>query len=210
MELKSTNKNHETLIFDYGCVISHPQNMTSVGRIMDKLKLRNVEDFNKLYSIHRAEIDSGLITLEEYWTRTLKEINVSLNSEDFKWIVREDIVSWADINEEMIGFIKELKSKGHSLAILSNMVTETLDYLKKNTSFIELFDHPFFSCDFNLIKPDPRIYKYILDQMKVRPEDCIFIDDLRRNCDAAEKSGIRSILFTDILQMRSELGRIFG
>jgi putative hydrolase of the HAD superfamily len=202
------NHKFKTLIFDYGCVISRPQNMTSVGRIMDRLKLRNVEDFNKLYSIHRAEIDSGLISLEEYWKRTLKEINISLNGEDFKWIVREDIVSWADINEEMIGFIKEIKSNGYSLAILSNMVTETLDYLKKNTSFIGLFDFPFFSCDFNLIKPDPRIYTYILDQMKVRPEGCIFIDDLRRNCEAAEKLGIRSILFNDIPQLRSELGKM--
>ena len=205
---KSLNKNLNTLIFDYGCVISHPQNMTSVGRIMDRLKIRNVADFNKLYSIHRAEIDSGLITLGEYWKRTLKEINISLNGEDFKWIVREDIVSWTDINEEMIGYIKELKSKGHPLAILSNMVTETLDYLKKNTSFIELFNYPFFSCDFNLIKPDPRVFKYILEKMNVSPGDCVFIDDLQVNCAAAEKSGIRSILFTDIAILRQELSKI--
>ena len=91
------------------------------------------------------------------------------------------------------------------MAILSNMVSETLEYLKNNTSFIPLFDHGFFSCDINMVKPNPELYKYVLGHMNVNAGDCIFIDDLAVNCEAAEKVGIHSIQFCDIPQLRSEL-----
>jgi putative hydrolase of the HAD superfamily len=196
------------IIFDYGCVISKPQDEICVNAITRKLGLKDAHEFKKIYSIHRQAIDSGLISLREYWLRTLKEINLTLPEDDIGWLILEDIRSWAVINEETIGLVKELKAKGHRLAILSNMVTETLDYLKKNTSFIPLFDHPFFSCEFNRIKPDPAAYRYVLEKMNARAEDCIFIDDLAVNCEAAEKLGMRAIQFTDVTNLRMELAAI--
>ena len=196
------------IIFDYGNVISKPQSAVSINNIVRKLGLKDADHFRQVYSIYRNEIDAGVITLREYWEKTLPEINKVVPEEDLSWLVHEDIVSWADINEETIRLIRELKQNDNRLAILSNMVTETLEYLRKNTSFIGYFDYKFFSCDINMTKPDPALYKYIMKEMQVIPESCIFIDDIPVNCDAARALGINTILFKDIDQTRSELKKL--
>ncbi len=198
-------QNNKTVIFDYGGVISKPQNAESILKIIKKLGLRDNDHFKTIYSIYRKDIDSGLLSLKEYWAKTLSELNLEFSGSDFDWLIREDIVSWADVNEETVDLIKELKQKGIKLAILSNMVTETLDYLRKNTSFIPLFDFEFFSCDINMIKPNPGLYKYVLDRMKVKAEDCIFIDDITVNCQAAENLGIKTVQFVDVRQLKTVL-----
>ncbi len=199
------NNHHRTVIFDYGCVISKPQSVVSIQKIVEKLNLRDTDHYRKIYSVYRKEIDSGLITLHEYWEKTLHEFRMNVSGEDLDWLVLEDIKSWADINEDTLTLIRDLKKNGIRLAILSNMVIETLDYLRKNTSFIPLFDHEFFSCDINLIKPNPEIYKYILRAMQTEPEGCVFIDDIEENCRAAEAQGIYAIRFQDGPGARSEL-----
>jgi putative hydrolase of the HAD superfamily len=194
-----------TIIFDYGCVISKPQNRESIARIMNKINIRDADDYKKLYSRFRDDIDSGFINLKEYWLKTLNEIKISLSPEDIDWLVTEDIRSWSDINEEMVGLITELKKKKFNLAILSNMVSETLDYLRKNTSFIPLFDHQFFSCNINMVKPNTDIFKYCLERMKVDGSQCVFIDDAIVNCEAAEKVGIHAIHFSNIDSLKEIL-----
>ena len=200
----------QVLIFDYGNVISGPQNKECIQRISQKLGLKNTEEFKSLYLIHRKDIDSGLISLKEYWARTVKAINLSLSGEDLDWLAQEDIKSWADINEDTIGLIRELKKERYRLAILSNMVTETLDYLKKNTSFIDYFDHCFFSCEINMIKPNTELYQYVLKEMGAHPRDCIFIDDIPANCEAAEQLGMHAIRFADVQNLRIELDKMLA
>lgn len=51
------------------------------------------------------------------------------------------------------------------------------------------------SCDDKLRKPDKKAFELILERLKVRPEESIFIDDKQENIDAAEKLGIKTILF---------------
>lgn len=199
------SNNNKTVIFDYGGVISNPQSQVSVSKIIEKLELKDEEHFKQVYSIYRKEIDGGLITLSEYWVKTLRKINKVLARKDFEWLVLEDIISWSDINGETIELIRGLRKTGNKLAVLSNMVTETLSYLREHTEFIPLFDHTFFSCDINMVKPNPEIYEYILDQMNVPAADCIFIDDLEHNCKAAEEAGMKAIQFKNTAQVKIQL-----
>ena len=205
-----SGQNHKTVIFDYGGVISKPQNQESVTKIIKKLGLKDHDHFTQVYSIYRKEIDGGLLTLSEYWVKTLREVGIVLPEEDFQWLVLEDIISWADINEETIGLIKDLRQNGNKLAVLSNMVTETLDYLRNHTEFIPLFDHTFFSCDIKMVKPNPEIYEYILNHMNVAASECIFIDDLEHNCKAAELAGMKSIQFLNTSQVKDKLTELFS
>ncbi len=201
-------QNYKVVIFDYGGVISKPQNKKSVANIIASLGLRDTDHFRQIYSIYRKNIDSGHFTMQEYWEKTLSVMDMKKNSSDLEWLIREDIVSWADINGDTVTLIKELKQNGTKLAILSNMVVETLDYLRKNTSFIPLFDYEFFSCNINMIKPDPKIYQYVLSELKVKAEECLFIDDIADNCQAAEKLGIKSIQFKNVIQLKSSITQL--
>jgi HAD superfamily hydrolase (TIGR01509 family) len=46
-------------------------------------------------------------------------------------------------------------------------------------------------------KPDPAIYELTVERLGdgVRPEDCVFIDDIDVNCDAARALGMAAVQF---------------
>ena len=46
-----------------------------------------------------------------------------------------------------------------------------------------------------MIKPDPKIYEYILEKYDINPAEAVFIDDNADNIEAAKKFGINTILF---------------
>ena len=49
------------------------------------------------------------------------------------------------------------------------------------------------SCRVGMRKPDPRIYEHTLQQLNVRAEEAVFLDDLGQNCKAAAQQGIKAI-----------------
>lgn len=54
-------------------------------------------------------------------------------------------------------------------------------------------------------KPDPAIYRLLLDRNRLAPETCVFIDDNGANVAAAAALGIDAILFTDPEALRAAL-----
>ena len=70
-------------------------------------------------------------------------------------------------------------------------------------------DWRFVSCNTGIRKPDPEAYLGAARALEVSPADCIFVDDRRRNVDAAVKVGMHGILRTrDIGELRAALGAL--
>jgi putative hydrolase of the HAD superfamily len=46
-----------------------------------------------------------------------------------------------------------------------------------------------------MCKPNPAIYKLAAEKIGQRTENCLFIDDSRKNTEAANKAGMQTILF---------------
>ena len=61
------------------------------------------------------------------------------------------------------------------------------------------------SGEVGLIKPDRRIFEYLLEAQGIRAEDAVFIDDLAENVDAARSLGFYGIQFVGPEQLRSDL-----
>jgi 2-haloacid dehalogenase len=57
-------------------------------------------------------------------------------------------------------------------------------------------------------KPDPKIYKILLDRYQLCPEESIFIDDRQDNLETAQKLGIETILFKTAEQLRENLKKL--
>lgn len=104
-------------------------------------------------------------------------------------------------------WVKYLKSKGYKLYILSNYSEEGL---KKTRHMIpeKYMDGAIFSCYVKQIKPEPEIYRTLLDTYGIVPEKAVFLDDRKENLDAAEKFGIRTILFQDFKQAAADLEKL--
>ena len=75
------------------------------------------------------------------------------------------------------------------------------DFLEIAGSSVELFgkaDVPVFSCHVGAIKPEPAIYRVLIERLGCAPEEIVFFDDLERNVSAARALGIKAFLFTDL------------
>ncbi len=73
-----------------------------------------------------------------------------------------------------------------------------------------LFDEVVISAEVGLHKPQPEIYLLAAERLGVRPEDCVFVDDLRENCAGAETVGMTAVLHRDSAETISRVEELLG
>lgn len=117
-----------------------------------------------------------------------------------------DEVFWAKYNAvQENGMLTHLKDYPHMrLFLLSNQTTPRADYLRSHSD-LSAFEQLFFSNEVRLKKPDPAIFRYVLEKTGCKPEECVFIDDSQDNIDAAKALGIQGVLFQDVEQCRRDI-----
>ena len=199
-----------TIIFDYGCVLSNSQNSRIFNQIHSMVTDSNFSVFEETYYRLRADYDQGLVSGREYWKGIFKYFNSPYTEELADRLIKMDAESWSSINTRMKNFVEELKSGDFRIAVLSNMPKEILRYLNDETDFFSVFDYTVFSCDLKLIKPDPEIYRKTLGILGCSGEETVFIDDREENIAAAEKEGMKGLIFTGFEKLHRDMKKILG
>ena len=86
--------------------------------------------------------------------------------------------------------IEALKADGrYRLFVLSNMSREFIDFLRRVPVYRH-FDGEVVSCEEGICKPEPEIYRLLLERYALDPAETLFIDDRPENVEAAEREGI--------------------
>ena len=111
--------------------------------------------------------------------------------------------------EGALEFYKLVKEKGYHTYVLSNACNRFYRYFPK---FYDLnsFEGVVVSSDVKMIKPHPEIYKYLLETYDLNPQECLFIDDVKANIEAAEKAGIQGFVFQNNYEELKEVLRCKG
>ena len=104
-----------------------------------------------------------------------------------------------------IKLVEELAAAGVHLYLLSNMPVSTFEYLVQHHKFFGHFKHLVISGAILLVKPEPAIYKHLVEQTGIVPAESVFIDDLLKNVIAARECGFQAIHFHDPESCRAEL-----
>jgi len=153
----------------------------------------------------RSEI--GEVSDIFHWQTVLKHFGHS--EEDPKKIYAE-YFSGDDIDQWLLEFAESLKPN-LKIGLLSNAWVDSRKRLGALFHFIEIFDVSIFSAEVKARKPEPEIYRIMLEKLDAKAEECIFIDDFPENIEGAKKLGISTILFKDtqetIRKINSMLGR---
>ena len=110
--------------------------------------------------------------------------------------------------EYAIPWIKELKQKGYQVLVLSNFARRAHKECKSALDFLEYVDGGILSYQEQTIKPEPEIYKRLIDRYGLTPEECVFLDDTEKNLTAAAEFGIQTIHFTDREKALEELRKL--
>ncbi|MYQ78697.1 MULTISPECIES: HAD family hydrolase [unclassified Streptomyces] len=105
---------------------------------------------------------------------------------------------WAEYlgtpNEELIAYVRGLRGSCR-LGILSNSFVGARERETALYHFDELVEHIAYSHEIGVEKPDPRAFEAVCTGLEVRPESCLFIDDLAVNVEAARAVGMQAHLF---------------
>jgi 2-haloacid dehalogenase len=107
-----------------------------------------------------------------------------------------------------VELLAELHSTGTTLLALTNWSAETFSVARERFEFLQLFDGIVVSGEERLAKPDPAIFRVLVDRYALDPARTMFVDDRQANVDAAESVGLRGALFTGPEDLRDELSRL--
>lgn len=193
----------KNIIFDMGNVLIE----FNPEHLMDRYDLteedREILRRNVYRSLEWAAQDSGRLTEEDTVPIFCKRVPEHLSR-----IAYELTCEWyreLDPVEGMHELVKELKSRGYHLYLLSNASVHQHDYWP-SVPGSELFEGTVVSADVKLVKPQPEIFRYTLDKFGLKAEESVFIDDNTPNCETAYQLGIHPIVFHgDSEELREKL-----
>lgn len=104
-----------------------------------------------------------------------------------------------------VDVLAELKRVGVPCYGLTNWSRETFPPARARYGFLSWFDGIVVSGEEGMIKPDPRIFRVLLERYRIAPEEAVFIDDNPANATAAQALGIHGIHFRSPELLRREL-----
>ena len=172
----------KTIIFDmYGVILKDPDGnlMPFLNSVLPELTPTEVYR-------HWAPADIGAMTSLDFFK------NLGFEGDLAK--IEKEYLDTIEIDEAFFQAAQSLKAR-YRLALLSNDLSEWSRYLREKFSINSLFDTVVVSGDVKLKKPDPEIFNLILKKLSCPASDCIFVDDRRKNLDAAQALGMEVILF---------------
>ena len=117
------------------------------------------------------------------------------------------------VRPRMVAAIDLLKERGHKLGCITNNVpaghgaqmSATEERAAEIAAIMARFEYVVESSKVGVRKPDPAIYELACTGLGVRPEECVYLDDLGINCKPAAALGMRAIKVTGEDQALSDL-----
>lgn len=106
---------------------------------------------------------------------------------------------------DSVSVLEDLREAGVPNYALTNFSAEKWEVAKDRWGFLEGFDGEVVSGVVGVTKPDPEIYRILLERYRLEPARTFYTDDLASNVIAARQSGIAAELFVDASTVRRQL-----
>jgi epoxide hydrolase-like predicted phosphatase len=190
------------VIFDFGGVLMKTRDYAPRHRWDDRLNLAygSVER-----AVHNDETwrsaQIGAIPIETYWADVAARLN--LTGAQVKQLA-EDFYRGDVLDAQLIDLIKSLRAEGFTIALLSNDSVELRPKLER-LGILELFDPLIITAEIGVMKPDTAAYNTVLERIRHRADESIFIDDRQENIEGAAAVGIHGIHYKDGMDLRAAL-----
>lgn len=104
-----------------------------------------------------------------------------------------------------VAILEELHRAGTRLLALTNWSAETFPHARAAFGFLELFDAIVVSGEEGVAKPDPEIFRILIDRHRLDPDTTVYVDDAPANVAAATCQGLIAFRFTGPEQLRADL-----
>ena len=198
-ESMSTIDNYDNIVFDLGGVVLDIERDRAVERL-DALGIAEADALLDPYCQKGIflSVEEGKISAGEFFDALrAKSTKADISDKDLEEAFTAFIM---DLPVERLQAIRELRRQGKRTYVLSNtnpvMFHTVIDRLfrREGLAINDYFDGVIASFAEKVCKPDPEIFRILLRRYDLDPKKTVFLDDSAKNCAAAEKEGIASML----------------
>ena len=190
----------KAILFDAGGVIITTD--SQLDRLAKIFKPKDRDKFRKKINEHHGPLCTGQTTEREYWTKIAESENFDIKKvPENLWSI--DYEKITKINKELVSLIKRLREK-YKVILISNTM-EPHVRINRTRGFFDNFDDVLNSNEVRLSKDTPEIFKLALKRNNLKPEECVFVDDIQKFVDIAVSMGIEGILFKSTNQLKTAL-----
>lgn len=194
----------DTVVFDYGMVLSGPPDPAAWARMRALTGLDEAR-LHTSYWKFRHDYDRGALTGVAYWRAVATDTGIALTDLPIAELFAADVDAWTVPNPPMIEWAQRLQRGGIRTGILSNIGDAIADGIVARLPWLADFDHCTWSHSLFIAKPEPAIFLKTAEALQTPPANILFVDDKLENVEAAASVGMHAIQYTDHLAFQREM-----
>lgn len=186
----------KAVLFDFGGVIyQHPKEV--IPEVLAKIYHRPVETAIKIYSKYKKDYFVGKLKTNKLIQFLNDDFQSNKPIDEVKDLWLKHYGELAKANQEILNLINSIKR--HAKVYLFSNTTEMSNLHNSKIGLYDYFDGLFLSYQLGLKKPNKEFYEKVISDLKLKPDEILFVDDDQGNLVPAKELGMRTILF-DVLK----------
>jgi putative hydrolase of the HAD superfamily len=196
----------KVIVFDYGEVISVTPTDADRAALLAAagIDAGHADAFWDAYWAGRDGLDRGTTSIGDYWRGVGDAIGADWSGSQIHHIWSVDFRGWLSTEPGTLEILVELHEGGTRLALLSNAGADFGSFFRHG-SLGPLFEKFFVSGELGVVKPHPEIYLTVIDELGIRPDQMVFIDNREVNVRGAEAVGASGHTFVSAPDLREYL-----
>ncbi len=205
----------KNIAFDFGGVLF---DLDYEGAIKTFKKIGLADADQRLDRYHQRgifeELEMGHITPDDF--------RHQLEPLCHRTLTHDDVLSaWlgyvgAPMDERKLQYLEELRARGYRTFLLSNTNAfvqswaESPAFSASGRPLSDYLEKCYCSFEVGIMKPAPEIFRYMLDDAGIKPEETLFLDDSPANIAAASQQGIKTFLVEKNADWREDVERLLA
>lgn len=200
----------KNIVFDFGGVIF---NLSYEGALASFTAIGLPDAAHALDRYHQRgifeELESGRMSADDFRAELSKMCGRELTHD-------EVLQAWlgyvgGPVDEVRLAYLDELRARGYRTFLLSNTNpfvqswAESTAFSQEGRPLSSFLEKCYTSYEVGIMKPDPAIFRHMLEDASLTPSETLFLDDSRANIDAAAALGIQTLLVENNADWRKAL-----
>jgi putative hydrolase of the HAD superfamily len=201
------------VISDFGGVLTTPL-MNSFAAFQDRTGIPAAALGSAMQAVAERdgahplfELETGRLTEREFLERIGGALEPLLGHQPELHGFSDIYFEALDPNQPMIELMRALRARGYRMALLTNNVREWEPLWRSLLPVDEIFEVVVDSAFVGMRKPDPPIYQLAVERLgeEITPPQCLFVDDVLVNVEAALELGMSAVHFRENEQAIAEI-----
>ena len=149
-----------------------------------------------------VDLNLGQLSIKEAIIIYQNKLNIS--EKQITRLMHELTISQTPISNSL-ELLHKLYAANIPLYSITDNIKEIIEYHRIHSNFLHYFKGIVVSANIGVLKPDQKIYKYLLNQYNLNPTESVFIDDVAANVEGALSVGMHAFQFIDAKSCENKL-----